>query len=444
MKSLAICATGIALAIVAAAVLSSGPAAAQQASTPSDIDQSNGRTLDEQLLDVARRDPAFGGMFFDEDGRLTMYVLKSTLAAQDGNSRLAGMSLDVESAFHDHPMMESASTMRMNVRAAEYSFVDLYGWHQALGSDVLSLPGVVLTDIAEDQNRLRVGVESASAGVRVRQRLASLGVPDGSVRVELVTPMRRLVTVRNRIRPLMGGLQINFGPFICTIGLVAVRGGTPGIVTNSHCTDNQGGNDNTVYYQPLALDDTYRMAVETRDPTYFTGGECPRGRRCRYSDTAFARIPHPSGPGVQAAKGTIAKPPALNGLTVTAERFRITSENSTPVLNETLNKVGRTTGWSQGKVVLTCVNTGVSGTSFVQLCQDIVKARVAGGDSGSPVFRITNRPRPNDVRLYGVLWGGGSISGIGTVFAFSALGHRNIQRTAEMGKLATCAEGFNC
>src|SRR6187549_2393012 len=103
MKSLAICATGIALAIVAAAVLSSGPAAAQQASTPSDIDQSNGRTLDEQLLDVARRDPAFGGMFFDEDGRLTMYVLKSTLAAQDGNSRLAGMSLDVESAFHDHP-----------------------------------------------------------------------------------------------------------------------------------------------------------------------------------------------------------------------------------------------------------------------------------------------------------------------------------------------------
>jgi hypothetical protein len=140
----------------------------------------------------------------------------------------------------------------------------------------------------------------------------------------------------------------------------------------------------------------------------------------------------------------IAKPPALNSLTVTAERFRITAEASTPVLNETLNKVGRTTGWSQGKVRLTCVNVGVAGTDIVQLCQDIVKARVGAGDSGSPVFRITNRPKPNDVRLYGVLWGGGTISGIGTVFAFSALGPRNVQRSAELGTLATCAAGFNC
>jgi hypothetical protein len=289
-----------------------------------------------------------------------------------------------------------------------------------------------------------VGVESASAAARVRQRLESLGVPADAVRVELTTPMKRLATVRNIARPLMGGLQINFGPFLCTLGLVAVRGVTPGIVTNSHCTDIEGRNDSTAFYQPFALDDRYLVAVETRDPAYFTGGECPRGRRCRYSDTAFARIPHPSHPSVQFTRGTIAKPPALNGLTVTAERFRITAEASTPVLNETLNKVGRTTGWSQGKVVLTCVNVGVSGTSFVQLCQDIVKARVAGGDSGSPVFRITNRPRPNDVRIYGVLWGGGSISGIGTVFAFSALGTRNIQRSAEMGRLATCATGFDC
>ena len=185
------------------------------------------------------------------------------------------------------------------------------------------------------------------------------------------------------------------------------------MVTNSHCTDTQGGNNNTIFYQPLALNDTYRIAIETRDPAYFTGGVCPSRKRCRYSDTAFARLPHPSGPGVTIARGVIAKPDALNGLTVTTGRFRVTGENSTPVLNETLNKVGRTTGWSQGKVVLTCVNASVSGTSIVQLCQDVVKARVAGGDSGSPVFRITNRPSANDVRLYGVLWGGGTLSPTG-------------------------------
>ena len=86
----------------------------------------------------------------------------------------------------------------------------------------------------------------------------------------------------------------------------------------------------------------------------------------------------------------------------------------------------------------------MSGTNIQQLCQDVVKANVAGGDSGSPVFRITNSPRANDVRLYGLLWGGGTISGYGTVFVFSALGTRNMQRSAEMGTLTTCAAGFSC
>ena len=36
-----------------------------------------------------------------------------------------------------------------------------------------------------------------------------------------------------------------------------------------------------------------------------------------------------------------------------------------PMLNETVNKIGRTTGWSQGKVIGTCVDTGVSGTDIV-------------------------------------------------------------------------------
>ena len=280
-----------------------------------------------------------------------MYVLKSTLAAQDGYSRLAGLSVGVESAFRGHHMMESAATQRMNVLPAQYSFLDLYRWHEAVKSGVLTVPGVVLTDIAEDRNRIRVGVERASVAARVRERLTSLGVPHESVSIELTSPMKRLVTMRNKIRPLMGGLQINFGPFICTMGFVAVRGGVPGMVTNSHCTDTQGGNNNTIFYQPLALNDTYRIAIETRDPAYFTGGVCPSRKRCRYSDTAFARLPHPSGPGVTIARGVIAKPDALNGLTVTTGRFRVTGENSTPVLNETLNKVGRTTGWSQGKVV---------------------------------------------------------------------------------------------
>jgi hypothetical protein len=70
-----------------------------------------------------------------------------------------------------------------------------------------------------------------------------------------------------------------------------------------------------------------------------------------------------------------------------------------------LNKVGRTTGWSQGPVSQTCVNTNVQGSRIHQLCQTLVTAAVAGGDSGSPVFRITSG---DNVTLVGILWGGGS------------------------------------
>jgi hypothetical protein len=88
-----------------------------------------------------------------------------------------------------------------------------------------------------------------------------------------------------------------------------------------------------------------------------------------------------------------------------------------------VNKVGRTTGWSAGRVTQTCVNTGVSGTNIVQFCQTFVKAKVNSGDSGSPTFVITGG---TNVRLVGILWGGG-----GGSFVFSPL--KNIE--AELGNL---------
>jgi hypothetical protein len=139
----------------------------------------------------------------------------------------------------------------------------------------------------------------------------------------------------------------------------------------------------------------------------------------------------------------IARPTGLGSITIshTASRFRIAGETSFPVVGETLNKVGRTTGRTQGVVSATCVNTNVTGTNITLLCQDFVNAGVAGGDSGSPVFRITNNPNSGDVRLYGVLWGGNSS---GTQFVFSAIGSFNVQRSTELGPLTTCAPGFSC
>jgi hypothetical protein len=96
-------------------------------------------------------------------------------------------------------------------------------------------------------------------------------------------------------------------------------------------------------------------------------------------------------------------------------------------VGQTANKVGRTTGWTQGQVTATCVNTGVSGSNIVQLCQTFVSAGVGGGDSGSDVFRITSG---SSVVLLGVLWGGNSA---GTQFVYSPMS--GVER--DLGPLTT-------
>ena len=118
-----------------------------------------------------------------------------------------------------------------------------------------------------------------------------------------------------------------------------------------------------------------------------------------------------------------------NGSLEIAGEFAITAARSATV-GQTANKVGRTTGWTQGTVTRTCVNTGVSGSNIVLLCQDFVENSVqivAGGDSGSPVFRID---AGDLVTLLGGLWGGNSS---GTLLVYSPIA--NIE--AELGALTT-------
>ena len=113
--------------------------------------------------------------------------------------------------------------------------------------------------------------------------------------------------------------------------------------------------------------------------------------------------------------------------------FTITDAQPFSVLGQTLDKVGRTTGWTVGTVVATCVDVAVADTDIVQLCQDEVLSGNAGGDSGSPIFE-SQAPFTNDVTLYGIMWGGGSTN-FGPILVFSPL--ENIE--FELGSLIVTA-----
>jgi hypothetical protein len=304
---------------------------------------------------------------------------------------------------------------------------DLEVQHRRLLS-VFELAGVVFTDADETSGRLVVGVMDRGVEGLIRARLAVLGIPSQSVDVIETEPIVPVATLRDKVRPVVAGVQIRFSNYLCTLGFNAIRAGVAGFVTASHCSDNQGSVDGTNYYQPLNQVSGEFIGTEIADPAYRRNiASCPRGRVCRFSDSNFSD----GAGGVAFDLGAIAKTTGPNnGSLEIAGLFSITGEGAATV-GQTANKVGRTTGWTQGRVTRTCVNTGVSGSNIVLLCQDFVENNnaqiVAGGDSGSPVFRIQSN---NSVTLLGNLWGGNSS---GTLFVYSPIA--NIER--ELGALTT-------
>jgi len=391
-----------ALLVGAAACSEGGPTTA----APSLLDQV--QTPDVQVL--ARTIPGFGGLFIDE-GMPTVYL---TDVGQRGIA---------ERVLGGFARARGATGIR--VLAGRYAYGDLDRWFQQVSYNAFEHGGVVFVDLDEAANRVLVGVERGASHANIRSLAARLGVPAEAITVRDVDPIHYAASLQDQVRPVVAGLQINFPGFLCSIGFNAVSGTENSFVTASHCTTTQGGVEGTQYWQSLSSQPNSFIGTEVADPDYTRGrgkSPCPKGRRCRMSDASRAAY----AAGVPFVLGGIAQTSAPNnGSLVITGSFRINGEGG-EVVGDIANKVGRTTGWTAGVITNTCVNTGVSGSNIVQLCQNFVSAGVGGGDSGSDVFLQSG----GGVRLLGVLWGG---NGAGTQFVYSPIA--NVEQ--ELGPLTT-------
>ena len=344
---------------------------------------------------VARSVKSFGGMYLDRVGRPTVYLT-------DMND--APRARRVLSAFAEE---HGRDADEIRFVQAKYNVGQLNGWYERAWPEVMANAGTAWSDLDESTNKMVFGIEHAGAANGVHAVMRAQGVPADAYEVRVVEPMRNALTLRDIAPSIQGGYQIHFTQYVCTLGF-NINGGAS-FVTNSHCTATQGGEENTAYYQPSSTLDPVSIATEVADPLYFKGGVCPKGKKCRYSDSSKAN--YSTGRSVDI--GGIAATGA-GSLTVTGVH-NITAEadaNRTPVaVGQTVSKTGRTTGTSTGQVTNTCVNTSVQGSQIMQLCQTFVAAAVNSGDSGSPVYSGSG-----SVTLVGILWGGGTNS-----FAFSPL-----------------------
>lgn len=357
---------------------------------------------------LARTIPGFGGLFLDH-GVPTVYL--TDVGKRDG----------VERALGAFARARGFSAAQIRVIPGQYTYQNLDRWFGTISADAFAAtPGVVYVDLDEASNRVTVGVERGIGGAGIRGLAARLGVPVGAVQVKETDPIQYAATLRDQVRPVVAGLQINFGNFVCSVGFNATSNGQASFVTASHCTNKQGGTEGTQYFQPLASVAGSFIGTEVDDPRYFRNANgCPKGRRCRFSDASRAAY----AAGVTSSFGIAATSAPNNGSITIAGTFTVTGKGSA-LMGATVNKIGRTTGWTQGLVSATCVNTGVSGTNIVQLCQTFVDAGVGGGDSGSDVFALSG----GNATLLGVLWGG---NGAGTQFVYSPIA--NVEQ--ELGPL---------
>ncbi len=416
----------LAVAVVSLVVIGTLPAVQASSIGVPVVPRSTG-TLDERFAQIAMLVPAFGGMYYAGD---TLVVYLTNLAARPAALQAIG-------AVFGPAVLTSGG---VEVRLATYGFLQLMQWHARMRS-LFALPGVVMLDIDEMANRLKVGVAEApisgttsTASFRaVEVALTQLGVPRTAVTIVPMQPFATSATLRDNTRPIEGGIQIAFSMFLCTLGFNGVRSGVAGFVVNSHCTDVQGQNTGTQHYQPSVATGNL-IGVEVADPAWDLM-KCPIGlvgHLCRYSDSAYSQRDGT----VTADQGFIARTTGVNSGSLTISgQFRVVSKGAS-IVGATVNKVGRTTGWTAGQVTATCVDVLVLGSLNADLCQDVVSAGVGAGDSGSAVFAITSG---NDVQLRGILWGGNLD---GTSFVYSPIA--NIERADELGPISTCAAGFAC
>lgn len=362
------------------------------------------------LVEIARDIPEFGGLTVDQSGRLVAYLTDTTKA----NALRSRIEPIRQSAVANRAVNPQEAVV---VRQGQFQFLDLRAWRDQLTSPVLSTPGVTLLDLAEQRNRIEIGIHDEAARALIEQVVKTAGVPADAVAVEWAGPVmldsraNPQKTLQDEIYPdsIVGGIQNNFitsgGLFPetpCTIGFVATWNGQRVWLTNSHCTEvERAVTPSTVYWQPRWDFGNYTdLGRELADPL---GSACWGAWWCRYSDAAILSFQ----PGVASRLGYIARPegPAGQGwwgsivIDDQADSFRIVSDDEEVGVFWFVEKVGRTTGWTSGQVIRTCVH--LPRGNFFLLCQHEADYVRSEGDSGAPVFsRLTSQS--GDVRLFGI------------------------------------------
>jgi hypothetical protein len=385
------------------------------------------RTPDDEFARVARAEvPGFAGFYLQDDGTPVVRLV-------DPSQRGAAQRYLAQELIRARAGRRAGAPAQPVFIGAAYDFAQLKEWSESLHPLLSSRADVYLIDVDEVGNRVLLGVADATAIGAVRAEAARLGIPAAAVEVRTQPKPEPRATVRDRFSTTVGGIQIAFGGYLCTLGFNARRVSTGAniYVTNSHCTGTQNAFDGIAIFQNTNAAGN-QIGSEVSDRGLYA---CVSGvASCRQADAAYISNNGTRTVGQGGIARTAWATGAAGGLTVTGE-YDVIGRSTSIAVGAYLDKTGRTSGSTYGQVTNSCVTIGSL------RCQDISKVWSEGGDSGSPVFVYIggSGTAENDVRLHGVMWGGPG-SDYTTTYSSRLAGIE-----ADLGALNNlCRPGYGC
>ena len=317
------------------------------------------KSSDEELYELAQDIVDFGGFYFD-NGSPVMYLKEPG----NRNAILAAIRAKTVSSGTDVLSTLNRASGRSDLRIlkADFGFSELYQWREAAFSVLHATDGVLSFDVNEKENRVVIGIESPTLEKQLSERLDQAGIPTHGIVFEEGQRVEDL-SLRAKHRPAFGGLQIQYRDagftWNCSAGPVVMHWYNSkwnyGFLTAAHCTGNRHAVTGVDYYQH-----TYPSSSNFIGEEY---EEMPFDASVNgfWGDVAFVETE----PGIElynrvgrtvlwtsACSSTSSDCPTDSS----NPHFTVQGTYSSAWMGVTLNKSGRTTGWTDGTVSNTCID----------------------------------------------------------------------------------------
>jgi hypothetical protein len=374
------------------------------------------RGFEDDILRMESRAPGLGGVSFDSDGSIIVY-LTDTSNAEWVRKSLRGMARQLVDPDPNAAAMLAES--KIIIRKGRFTFSQLVHLVPAVTRALQPLAGFQAIDADESLNRIRVTVNDPASAWEARRAVAALGLPDSLTTIE-IHPRVTSTSIREVFRPVTyGGVQImSETQQFCSLGFNVVTNlSENGFLTASHCLTGPIGAGfynqymYQSYYAPFVLQ--YRVGTVTINNAFTaTEPECGGFTLCTWADVAFIQY-SPTSLGASRLARTASPGVNNNGGSISYVSYWGSLIKATAAPGLTIDKVGRSTGWTRGTVAATCENFRPrpgDQYDYMVLCSTRVTGASSGqGDSGAPVFR----PHPflsNVAYTYGIEYAGGPLN----------------------------------